>query len=389
MSKAFTTAVEDLSREPNVASPGMSASRDEKKAQSLDQALIALRDMPDSPASTRLLQQAVADPGILERFTDPGFLTGPEAIALAARMQAIDPGTDVRFLRLLLPKNGPALDSWRATRVLEIVAAISDGRRTQTLLAVLLRNPDARVRSKAALLLGRANHNVGWLERGTDEPDPRIRANAVEALWGVDTREARTSFLAAAEDANHRVAANGVVGLYRAGDLRSAPLAEAMATHADPLFRAAAVWAMGGTQDPRFLPTLAKFMAENTGSVRRNALRATVQIRKRMAELKSGTPLDVTVAYRDGNFEVQVHSSDGPVNGLRPTSFVVMDGAQCLEITSVRKKAHPGKSAAGSTADLASSFYEITLALPPPAAVRVCVYCGFGSGEGEGTASVD
>ena len=53
------------------------------------------------------------------------------------------------------------------------------------------------------------------------DEDPRVQANAVEALWTFDPAEARPLLLNAARSKTPRVAGNAAVGLYRIGDLSS------------------------------------------------------------------------------------------------------------------------------------------------------------------------
>lgn len=50
------------------------------------------------------------------------------------------------------------------------------------------------------------------------ESDPRVRANAIESLWGVDSPEARTLLSFATNDANNRVVGNALLGLYHLGN---------------------------------------------------------------------------------------------------------------------------------------------------------------------------
>jgi len=51
--------------------------------------------------------------------------------------------------------------------------------------------PTQRIRSKVALVIGRVSHNGKWAESRLADPDARVRANAVESMWDVDTAEAR------------------------------------------------------------------------------------------------------------------------------------------------------------------------------------------------------
>jgi hypothetical protein len=334
----------------------------------VDQALQAIRDLPDSPKSTHLIRVLMGDPHTFERLTDPGFLTGLDAIRIAARMQEIDPSLDVRLLRQLQRGDGFADgDSWRASRVLEIVAAISDGKRIVTRLPALLRHPDARVRSKVALLLGNCNRNLRWLGERLLDADSRIRANAVQAAWGVDSREARDLFIAATRDADYRVVANGAVGLHRSGDLLSAWIIQDMAARTDSKSHCSAIWAMGETQDPRFVPALERILKEAKGSERRNALRAIVRIRARVTGLARLEPLRVGAVRSSREIEVRVRSAAAvEIADLRDTSFVINCGADIIEINSI---------------DCDCGSYRLLIENLPKQDLTVAVYAECGMGQ--------
>jgi HEAT repeat protein len=368
MYETLLALMKDASGDGAVASRALRELRDGRNGEFVDQALKALRDLPESPQSVQLLRMAVADPRTLERLTDPGFLTAPDAIQIARRLQSLDATTDIRLLRLLqAPQGATPLDSWRASRLLEIVAAITAGARIQTILPNLLWHADPRVRSKAALLIGRFSPNVKWLAQQLSDCDARVRANSVESMWGACLSEACELFLTAARDDNSRVAGNGVVGLHRAGSLTAVQIVQKLAKHANPAFRAAAAWAMGEVRDPRFLPFLVSMMGDTESSVRRNVIRATVRIRKRVEELKNRDPLGVTVCWRDAHLEARVKTSSGlALPDLLSTWFVVMNEPEALEIEFVRPD---------------SGHYLIGVEKPPVAKLRVCVYAPEAMGD--------
>src|SRR5205085_1468063 len=103
-------------------------------------------------------------------------------------------------------------------RLMEILAAISDGARIFPSLVRLLRHPNPHIRSKAVLMIGRGNRSPKWVRQRLADTDSRIRANAAEALWGVNNDEAREILQSLVHDSNNRVAGNAILGLYRLGD---------------------------------------------------------------------------------------------------------------------------------------------------------------------------
>lgn len=360
MYDTLVALVDGFRRQPVTAARALRELRDGQRCEFLDDALRALRDLPESVESTHLLRLALADPRVLERIADPDFLNVSEAIRLVGRMQSVDPATEARFVRLLQSGGGTAApDAWRATRILEILEAVSGGDRIHTILPALLRHDDARVRSKAALLFGRVHHNLHWLEQRLADRDPRVRANAVQSMWGADSPGARELFLTAAADGHYRVAANAIVGLHRAGDLISARIVQALAKHSDARFRSAAAWAMGETEDPRFLPILARTPDESSAAVRRNLLRATVRIRKRIETLRKLPPLRVVARLRGYQIDAQVRWKGTELENLPPTAFVVTRGEECVEMLAVQ---------------LRPRCYEISLATPPSPDLRLSVY---------------
>lgn len=84
--------------------------------------------------------------------------------------------------------------------MLDILAEISDGPRLVPLLTNLLQYPDPRIRSKVTLLMGRRNQNSRWVEQRKEETDPRVRANAIEGLWGAEDDAARRVLWEASHD---------------------------------------------------------------------------------------------------------------------------------------------------------------------------------------------
>jgi HEAT repeat protein len=277
---------------------------------------------------------------IVDRLADPRGLEAPEATEIARRISSsIDSFLDVKLIRLLVPNNGtPAAitDSAAFLRVLEIIGAISDGSRIMTLLTQLLQHPDNRVRSKVALLIGRINHNLQWVEQRLSESDARVRANAIESLWGLDSPESRLIFTAAIEDADNRVAGNGALGLYRCGDLAAADALTRMLGREEPKFRASAAWAMGESADPRFLSQLSLRIAETDTLVRQNVFRAISKIRKRIKEVQDLGRLSVVITrtetagtQRKINFAV-TRDPRQPVTKLNASEIVISDGGSLV-----------------------------------------------------------
>ena len=159
-------------------------------------------------------------------------------------------------------------------------------RRTVPALAGLLRDPNPRLRAKLALLVGRRVQNTEFAAEKQEESDPRVRANAIESLWGDKAVTASAVLWRAAKDANNRVVGNALLGLYQLQDPKAISSILAMSTDSKPQFRATAAWVMGQTADPRFLPPLEKLAHDLYAPVRNNASKALKLIRSENKRVK-------------------------------------------------------------------------------------------------------
>jgi len=262
-------------------------------------------------------------------------------------MLRIEPLLDIKMVRTLLDTKDLSsreelekkADSDRGIRLLEIMAAISDGARILPVMAQLLRHPNSRVRSKAALLVGRSNKNFQWVEQRMAEPDARVRANALESLWDVDSGGARQVLWNATSDADNRVAGNALHGLYRLGEAACIPLLLTMLSHPQEDFRATAVWVAGETGDPRFLPALAGLLSDPESKIRSAVFRSIAKLKQSTARFSTGPQLRIHMGQPEllseqwREMRVSVSGPNGPgehvplVGGLKPTQFVLHDGA--------------------------------------------------------------
>ena len=214
---------------------------------------------------------------LFARLCDPGLLTTPEAIEIAMQRARLDSGFGLRLARTAID-SGLVQDSAKALRLLDILSAISNQIRV-VVIGSLLHNADSRVRSKAVLLIGRAQQNAGRVKQHMYDPDARVRANALEALWGADPNEARPVFQKALDDPANRVVGNALVGLYLMKDPTCTQRIIAMSKHPDEKFRQTAVWVMRRTGDPAFIAVLSNIAREGGGTLRPKALRALASIK--------------------------------------------------------------------------------------------------------------
>jgi hypothetical protein len=257
---------------------------DEDRAAFLRNALQVLRNEIDSPGAQHLVGLLVANGLLLPVLCDPA-LGRERALAFAQAAAHLDPDVDLALARALADNAG---ETEHHARLMEILGVISDGIRIFPSLVRLLRHPNPHIRSKAVLLIGRGNRSPKWIRQRLADTDPRIRANAAEALWDVRTAEARELLQSLVRDSNNRVAGNAILGLYRLGDPAMIPEIAAMARHDSALFRATAAWVMGETGDPRFTETVAGLLREPNAVVRKRAFAALGSLRAAAGQAARG-----------------------------------------------------------------------------------------------------
>ena len=235
------------------------------------------------PGAEYLVELLWSNPVLVESLIDSHLLPLDAAVGFAKRWAEYDPMLDIKLLHMGFPTDGGAIndiDIVRARRVLALVNEMPARRHILFPLVSLLRSPDPRVRSKAATLYGRTSHNADWVRSRLGESDPRVRANAVESLWGEDSDSARAVLKEASRDRHHRVAANAWIGLYRAGVRDAVENIRKMAASEDPLARSAAAFAMGRTGHAEFKSILEEMLKDSSPHARSQALRALIEIRK-------------------------------------------------------------------------------------------------------------
>lgn len=221
----------------------------------LKQALPLLKVAEDGRGLRYLLELLLTRKLILRPLYDPTIFSREEAIRLAMILRQLD-----SLLGLSLAsdavENAGHLNYEEAQicgfRLVELLEEIFAGLEILQAKPVLLRHPNAKVRSKASALFARRIEHKDWTKWLEGEQDPRIRANAIESLWGEKRPWVREVFLTASQDENNRVAGNALFGLYLLDEHEGVRLLVQLASHPNPWFRATAAWAMGRTVDVRF-----------------------------------------------------------------------------------------------------------------------------------------
>jgi|GEM_PF-1620830 len=295
---------------------------------------------PCSPAGARYVVHLLRKENLLiETLADPR-VNRDDAVGAAHLIPQvtapIDADLEKALSSTLLQHNSLVLAA-RVLRLLEVLEAASPQPRFYLFQAELMAHADPAVRSRSALLIARSSKNTSLVGKLLLDDDPRVQANAVEALWSFDPEDARPLLTNAARSKTPRVAANAAVGLYRAGDLASFKLLFGMAGHEDTGRRTSAAWAMGETGDPRFLPFLTGWFARSTGAERLNILQSLGRIRRREKVLSQAGAIEIQPWDRqaDGRMRRLVltlsSQTKADLTGLNPTDFALWDGNELVE----------------------------------------------------------
>ena len=244
-------------------------------------ALGVLTEADDSRGMHYLVSLLVVHDLLLRILCDPA-LEREQVTRVARAAVRVDSMADVKMARRLaddLEAGTGSVSMPHAVRLLDVLNDVSNGSRLLPSMVRIFRHPDPYLRSKAVLFVGRANRSGRWASDRQNDTDPRIRANAIEGLWGVESSAAREMLQSAAQDSNNRVAGNALLGLYRLGETTSIPALLAMREHKSAVFRATAAWVMGQTGDPRFKDVLAGMLSDSSVVVRRRVLSALKSIK--------------------------------------------------------------------------------------------------------------
>lgn len=279
----------------------------EDPASFVERGLEILRAGADTPVSGCLADLLLKMPSFFLALCDPRNLKYEDALALAARLMARDPIFDTRLAQCLPGRGDKSAEMLRgaaAERALDILDEVSIGQRLIPILSHLTTHSDARLSSKVALILGKRVQNLGWAKRIIEEAvDPRLRANAIESVWGSRFPEVVDIFREYLTDNHHRVVGNCIVGLQIAGETDAIRIVEKVAADPQPDFRMAAAWAMGKMGDAAFVERLSPLLKDSSLGVRRAAFRSIRLIRE--------------IEKRDDEAKTKEEQSPDPIVELR------------------------------------------------------------------------
>jgi HEAT repeat protein len=216
-------------------------------------------------------------------ISDPDGMALEQAVRIAAALLKAGAGFEVRLAQRSLMASPGEQDNGRRRRIrtIDILRRTLRSSRLMPFQVQLMRQEDPFVRSKAAQYIAELTNNSSWFYDQLKDPDARVRANAVEALWNSSMADAEEVFRQALLDAHHRVTTTALVGLWLLGkrDEGGERLIALCESEAAPT-RAAAAWAMGALGDRRFLDALLKLTQDDSALVRPRAFHSLRQIER-------------------------------------------------------------------------------------------------------------
>ena len=301
----------------------------------LEDAANVLRDLEGSPGTRFILTLLSHRHDFLHFLCDPRWFTPAQSAGLVRQLKPQDARVEWKLTSMVARLDYSSNKSAAfAVHCLEVLGLLCGDAAALPALRELLNCPSARVRSKAALLIGRISRNAQWAKLTDVNQDPRVAANAVESIWGLDTPAAREVFRDALVSGLHRSAINGAIGLYLAREPEAILWLYSYARHDDSRFRAAAAWGMGRTGDPRFLKALDTLRHDPAESVCAAADRAAEALKHRLGTLREAPELNLqmTAEFHHGEHTVLVQIAEpGKPLRLDALHFSIQNGATPIE----------------------------------------------------------
>ncbi len=228
---------------------------------------------------------------LLEILLDPNLCSLDESVSLVRLVHPNVDQIDVQLAKALKAAGGN-----QASRILHLLAVVARNNRTLPLLIHALRDRSPELRSNAASIFARYCQNELFVANAMQDPDPTVRASAIEGLGKADRIPNTTVLSGAFSDPNPQVQATAILAYRRIDEHSAFEKLEEMAHHQNSNFRAVAAWAMGETQATRFAPLLKRMQRDRTSEVRRTADEALSKIPA------SESPLPSAVAEESAGF---------------------------------------------------------------------------------------
>lgn len=254
---------------------------------------------------------------LLDMLLNPQLSSIEDAIKVAKLVKTIVDQLDVLLARAL--KEAP---EELKLRILRLLAEVADSNRTLPLLTKTLREASPGLRSKAALIFSRYCHNTLFIENALKDPDPQVRASAMQGLSESEYQPDLSIVAAAFTDSDPSVRVQAALVCHRMGEADQVfKMLRAMSGHEDPGFRAQAAWALGEIGGRPCVFLLEKLRNDPAPGVRSEAEEALSKLSESQGESGSA-------AGDAGCNELEIDSIFAAVDerGRRRVCVAVFDG---------------------------------------------------------------
>ncbi|BDC47688.1 hypothetical protein F183_A00040 [Bryobacterales bacterium F-183] len=336
-------------------------------AQAAFQAILIKAPCAGTDELTRMVIHSDGD--LLPRLLNPDVSLEHACRGLIALCR-VDPGADIRLVKAAI-RAAYADQAIELDRTLAILERIETASRLVPLMMQLYRIAPPRAKARLTTIMARGHRNVQWVDQRMLDPDPRVRANVVEAYIGDKSPIAINVFKRGLADCAPRVVANSALGLYFAGSANALKfLGMELAAAPTANERASACWAMGQSRDQRFRHILRSLIAEPHSMTKRQAFHGLVLL-KRGSELQQEsqpehtTQINAMELYRgsQGNVHYRVEvlrqstvDSRPIVTNIKPIELHIYQGNQGVLDYQVRQR--EARSVNGS--------YDVFFRVPDP-----------------------
>ena len=238
-----------------------------------------------SPAARIMVWLLEKEGMLLDILLNPTLCSLDESVFLAKLIHANVDHIDVQLAKAL-----KGAHESQASRILRLLAVVVQNNRTLPLLTHALRDKSPELRSNAALIFARYCQNELFVTNAMQDPNPKVRASAIEGLGKADRIPDTAVLSEALSDPNPRVQATAILAYRRIDENSAFKKLEEMARHQNADFRAIAAWAMGETQATRCVSTLKRMQQDRTSEVRRKTDEALNKIRVNESSIRSAAP---------------------------------------------------------------------------------------------------
>lgn len=220
----------------------------------------------------------------LDEIADPTLYSLDGAVSIARQLMNDGQSIPEEIANAL--QFDQSLDPARADRMLEMLPKIANAGRLLPLLDRIIPSSNSRIRSKCWKIFAAESGDLTWAKAQLNDPDARVAANVVEALWRLSpSEELHEIFRLAAQQKRNRIAGNGLVGLFGYGDPLAEEVVANMAASPDSSQRATVAWAIGRAYWLGGTETLQELLKDRCEKVRIHAERSLFRLRQRYPNL--------------------------------------------------------------------------------------------------------